>query len=398
LHLAFKNAGRMSRTGNITIESCFESASRDPIVTTRILGSNRAQRTLNLPIKPASIRRMTRHLPGWFPRPKFQRSKNRRTAHTARATVLELAKGSVWLMTTAKPTPGLKELLSSAQLPALPQSAIRLLELSQNADNGPAEFAVPIESDPGLTGQVLKFVNSSYFGFSREISSVKLAITLVGIRTIKNFSLWSAVFSLMPNPKCGPFDLKALWQDSLRRALFARAFGKLMGLKEAEDLFAGALLQDMAIPLLAKEQPAKYLKLLESRKEGETRLSDLERAEFGWTHAEAAGFMARQWSLPEEFAQLIEAHTKLDQFLAEDCKEAGKVAVALSALLPAAHDNDWYERQKFLSAFERLSGGKRPLEEIFAQIDQEFTEFAPVLKLATPGKSLTMHLTEEAAV
>ena len=78
-------------------------------------------------------------------------------------------------------------------------------------------------------------MNSSYFGFSREISSVKLAITLVGIRTIKNFALWSAVFSLMPNPKCGSLDLKNLWQDSLRRALFARAMGKALGLKEAEE-------------------------------------------------------------------------------------------------------------------------------------------------------------------
>jgi HD-like signal output (HDOD) protein len=300
-------------------------------------------------------------------------------------------------MSVAKPAPGLKELLSSAQLPALPQSAIRLLELSQNPDNGPAEFAVPIESDPGLTGQVLKFVNSSYFGFSREISSVKLAITLVGIRTIKNFSLWSAVFSLMPNPKCGPFDLKSLWQDSLRRALFSRTFGKLLGLKDAEDLFAGALLQDMAVPLLAKEQPAKYLKLLESRHDGETRLSDLERVEFGWTHAEAAGFMARQWSLPEEFAQLIEAHTKLDQFMAESSPDPGQVAVALSALLPAAHDDEWFERPKFMSAYERLSGGRKPIGEVFAQIDQEFTEFAPVLKLATPGRSLVEHLVHAAA-
>src|SRR4029434_5424766 len=102
----------------------------------------------------------------------------------------------------------LQQLLATAQLPALPQSAIRLLELSQNPDNGPAEFAVPIESDPGLTGQVLKFVNSSYFGFSREISSIKLAITLVGIRTIKNFSLWSGVLSLIPTPKFGPFHLQ----------------------------------------------------------------------------------------------------------------------------------------------------------------------------------------------
>src|SRR5215216_2915138 len=249
--------------------------------------------------------------------------------------------------------PTLKELLAGAQLPALPQSAIRLLELSQDPDNGPVEFAQPIESDPGLTGQVLKFVNSSYFGFSREISSVKLAITLVGIRTIKNFSLWSAVFSLMPNPKCGPFDLKSLWQDSLRRALFARIFGKMLGVKDAEDMFAGALLQDMAVPLLAKEQPANYLKLLEARREGETRLSDLERAEFGWTHAEAAGFMARQWSLPEEFAQLIEAHTKLDRYLTDGCKDPGQVAVALSACLPAAHDDDWFERPKFLNAYQK---------------------------------------------
>src|SRR5882724_11849334 len=198
-------------------------------------------------------------------------------------------------MSSTKPAPGLKELLSSAQLPALPQSAIRLLELSQNPDNGPAEFAVPIESDPGLTGQVLKFVNSSYFGFSREISSVKLAITLVGIRTIKNFSLWSAVFSLMPNPKCGPFDLKTLWQDSLRRALFARAFGKLLGLKDTEDLFAAALLQDMAIPILAKEIGADYQAVLVARQEGKVRLSQLEQQKFGWSHAQAAGHLARAW-------------------------------------------------------------------------------------------------------
>ena len=295
-------------------------------------------------------------------------------------------------MSQTKAAPGLKELLNNAQLPALPQSAIRLLELSQNPDNGPAEFAKPIESDPGLTGQVLKFVNSSYFGFAREISSVKLAITLVGIRTIKNFALWSAVFSLMPNPKCGPFDLKSLWQDSLRRGLFARAFGKLLGMKEAEELFASALLQDMAIPLLAKEEPQRYLKLLEARTLGEARLSELERAEFGWTHADAAGFMARKWSLPEEFAQLIEAHIKIDEFLSTGCKEPGKLAVAVSALLPANHDSQWHERARFIEAFQKLAGGKgRTIDDIFNQVDQEFADFAPVLKLPAPAKSLVQH-------
>lgn len=303
-------------------------------------------------------------------------------------------------MSNTTPNLNLQDLLQNAQLPALPQSAIRLLELSQNLDNGPAEFAAPIEADPGLTGQVLKFVNSSYFGFSREINSVKLAITLVGIRTIKNFALWSAVFSLMPNPKCGPFDLRSLWQDSLRRALFARAFGRLLGMKDGEEVFAAALLQDMAIPLLAKEIPARYVKLLEGRVDGSIRLSDLERAELGFTHADAAAFMARHWSLPEEFAKLIELHSSLDRLITEGCKDRGSLSVGLSALLPSASDANWSEKEKFTELFKTLSAGLgKSTADLLEQVDKEFNDFAPVLRLAVPAKSLISYLqTEEASV
>ena len=205
--------------------------------------------------------------------------------------------------------PNLQQLLATTQLAALPQSAIRLLELSRDPNCGPADYAAPIEVDPGMAGQVLKFVNSSYFGFARKISSVKVGISLVGVRTIENFALWNAVFSLVPNPRCGPFDLKSIWQDSLRRALFARAVAKLQGLKATEEIFTAALLQDMAVPLLAKEFPQIYVKLLEGRNDGRRRLSSLEGEAFGWTHGQAAGLLARQWNLPEEFATLIEGHS-----------------------------------------------------------------------------------------
>ncbi len=283
----------------------------------------------------------------------------------------------------------LNKILAGAQLPALPQSAIRLLELSQDPDNGPAEFATPIESDPGLTGQVLRFVNSSYFGFSREISSVKLAITLVGIRTIKNFSLWSAVFSLMPNPKCGPFDLKYLWQDSLRRALLARTLTNLLGVEEGEEAFAAALLQDMAVPLLAKELPDVYVKLLEAREDGKVRLSFLEEQVFGWTHAQAAGIMARQWNLPEDFALLVENHQAIDRWVSHADAEPAKLAVALSALLPTTADPTWTESELFEAYYQRIcpTGGPS-VHELLEQTDDGFTEFAPVLKLSNPSKSL----------
>jgi HD-like signal output (HDOD) protein len=285
-------------------------------------------------------------------------------------------------------TTNLKQLLSGVQLPALPQSAIRLLELSQDPNNGPTEFAVPIEADPGLTGQVLRFVNSSYFGFSREIASVKLAITLVGIRTIKNFALWSAVFSLMPNPRCGPFDLKSLWQDSLRRAIFSRAMGNILGMKDAEELFAAALLQDMAVPLLAKELPDAYVQLLEERSDGQVRLSTLEREKFGWDHAQAAAVLARSWSLPEQFAVLIESHNQIDTWADKSGSDPGKFSVSLSALLPSSADKLWHDRVQLEELYNRVAGNKPSLPELLEEVDKNFEEFAPVLKLATPAKSL----------
>ena len=63
------------------------------------------------------------------------------------------------------PKVDLASILNAKHLPAMSQTAIRLVELSNDPSKGPADYAVPIELDPGLTVQVLNFVNSSWFGF-----------------------------------------------------------------------------------------------------------------------------------------------------------------------------------------------------------------------------------------
>ncbi len=289
----------------------------------------------------------------------------------------------------------LDAVITAAQLPALPQTAIRLLELSQDASNGPNEFAIPLEADAGLLGQVLRFVNSSYFGFTREIASVKQALALVGVRTIKNFALWSAVFSLVPDPKFGPFDLKKLWQDSLRRAVFSRILGKSLKLPNAEDLFAAALLQDMAIPLLLKELPSHYEPLIERRGIENLRLSQLERELFGWDHADAAAALVRNWHLPEEFAVLIERHPNLDELLRANPPQQDAACVALAALLPSCQDAEWHEREAFLNGLVRLAGENcSSLSKILAETDKTYEEFAPVMKLQIPNRSLSHWFSE----
>ncbi len=292
-------------------------------------------------------------------------------------------------LATDKSNIDIDHILSNVQIPALPQTAITLLELSHDASNGPQEFARPIEADAGLMGQILRFVNSSYFGFAREIASIRQALALVGVRTIKNFALWSAVFSLVPDPKFGPFDLKKLWQDSLRRAVFARILGRQLKLDNAEELFAAALLQDMAIPLLLKELPEHYEQLIAQRADQGLRLSQLEQDTFGWDHGEVAAALVRNWRLPEEFAVLIERHAKLDELINSTPPARDAACVALGALLPSCDSDEWSERDEFLQGLKQLSSASASsLNKLIAEADTTFEEFAPMMRLPVPDRSL----------
>ena len=297
-------------------------------------------------------------------------------------------------------TVDLEAVLGSAQLPALPQSAVSILNLSQNPANGPAEFATPIEADEGLACQVLRFVNSSYFGFSGKITSVRLAITMVGVRTIKNFALWSAVFSLLPNPKYGPFDINRLWQDSLRRALFVRTLASLLELKNGDEVFSAALLQDMALPILGKAIPDAYAKLLEAQAGCGARLSELERKVFKWDHAEAGAMLAEKWNLPEHFASVIRGHVRLDQTSEEIAEYPEGYLVALSSLLPTVFEEGaWHDRGVFEEALTRLPQiDPAVLSQLFADIDMGFEELARILRVSVPEHPMASYLEPSGAV
>jgi hypothetical protein len=107
--------------------------------------------------------------------------------------------------------------------------------------------------------------------------------------------------------------------------------------------------------------------------------------------------MARQWNLPDEFVELIEGHTKLDTWLAEPETASAELAVAMSALLPTTGDPLWSECKAFEEAYEKICPAGPSIPELLDQIDQQFIEFGPVLKIPPPSKSLVDSHTEVAA-
>ena len=171
--------------------------------------------------------------------------------------------------------------------------------------------------------------------------------------------------------------------------------GKLLGMADPEEPFAAALLQDMAIPVLAAAATELYKGLLQVRAQQGVRLSDLEEEVCGWSHASVGGLLARRWHLPGQFAELIENHAAAAAWTAKYEAEPaepgskGNLVVALSAMLPAGNDPVWSECAAFEDCYQRVAPPGSPLlTAMLAQVDKDFSQFAPVLKVAVPAKSL----------
>lgn len=275
---------------------------------------------------------------------------------------------------------------------ALPQSASKILELSRDPENGPPEFAAAIASDLGLTAQILRFVNSSYFGFRSKITTIQMALSLVYGRTIKNFILWNAVFALMPDPHCGPFELRKICQDSLRRGIFAKIYGSYFPRQDPEELFLNSLFQDMALPILAQTWPSEYTEILNERKARRLRLSDLEQDRFGWNHAVAGAYLADEWGFDEPFCETIAEHIRPNFDIdIETCsdRELQHSIVALSSLLPSVIDETWEEADQFFNVYFRFLHSGMPYPDVlFSQIEAQVAELINLSQLGTVSNSL----------
>ncbi len=83
-------------------------------------------------------------------------------------------------------------------LPPLPASIVRIQELCMSNETDIDELSFVIESDPMLSANILKSVNSPLYGMSKEIASISQAVMLFGISMIRGFAAASAIKKAVP--------------------------------------------------------------------------------------------------------------------------------------------------------------------------------------------------------
>ena len=92
----------------------------------------------------------------------------------------------------------LDKVLRSPRLPSLPTIALEVIDLAEQPEVEFSDIAAAIQHDPALSSQILKTVNSAFYGQVREIGTISRALQILGLNSVKTLALG---FSLVGNLK-----------------------------------------------------------------------------------------------------------------------------------------------------------------------------------------------------
>jgi HD-like signal output (HDOD) protein len=223
----------------------------------------------------------------------------------------------------------LKEYIKN--MPSLPTSVTKVLEICNNPQASPTDLNHVISLDPVLVGRVLKLINSAYYGIGQPVTSLARAIIMLGINTVKNLALSTAVMGqLNAKKKSMGLDMEGFWRHSLCVGVSAKFLAKKRGIdtKIVEEYFTAGLLHDIGkIPLNAVLSK-QYMVTVSNADRERKPLTLAEENAFGMNHCEAGEMIASAWKLDGVIGDAIKYHHSYGEYSGDNKDILFSVAAA----------------------------------------------------------------------
>lgn len=197
-----------------------------------------------------------------------------------------------------------------------------------------------VGSDPSLAMELLKLVNSSLYNRGAKISSIERAVSVLGMRALRNLALCLAVRNCVHRRELGDFRLGRFWADSLNRAVAARMLAERTPEQPIDPMeaFTAGLLQDLGVLALVKRDPSRAAEWMEFVDGLPDERREQEFALFGQRHDDLSKQLVEVWGLPAELGIPMVFHHRPEDApaaLAPRCRLA-RQAEALGAVLSAS--------------------------------------------------------------
>jgi len=204
----------------------------------------------------------------------------------------------------------LEKILSCPTLPSLPAVAMRVVELTAQADVSMKELAATIENDQALSAKVLRTVNSSFYAVRTRCSTISKALVLLGLGPVKTLALGFSLVHAVSENADSTFDYQSYWRRALFTGVSAKCIAEAARLKCAEEVFLGGLLQDVGMIAMLRALSNNYLDIVAQTGGDHRKLVRAELAALDLQHPEIGAMMARRWKFPDELVLPIRYHER----------------------------------------------------------------------------------------
>lgn len=199
-----------------------------------------------------------------------------------------------------------KLLLQINDVPTLPQSVLRVMQMTEDPLCSASDLAQVLQADPAMATKILKLANSAFYGFRQQITNIPQAVTLLGFATLKNALLAAAVFDVFRVAATG-FDLPALWKHSVATATAAKMIAKRARFPHAEKAFTAGLMHDVGKIMIARYLPSGLSVIVGLTKEG-LSMYDAEQQVLGLAHPAIGAWVMGRWALPTTLVEAVQFH------------------------------------------------------------------------------------------
>lgn len=197
------------------------------------------------------------------------------------------------------------------KMPAFPKSVQRVMELTRDINCSPKELVMVIEKDPVMTMKLLRIINSAYYSFPKQITSVNQSVVYLGLNTVKNMALSFAAMGSLPQANEAGFDFQSYLVHSLTTASLARTLCNKYGGPDdpnPADCHIAGLLHDFGKVVFAQFLPAEFKEALKLSRDRSISMHAAEREIIGADHTVVGGMLMEKWQLSKDLTDNIRNH------------------------------------------------------------------------------------------
>lgn len=192
-------------------------------------------------------------------------------------------------------------------LPSLPDVLINIQKAMQSPGMSMETMANMIRNDPALVAQILKVVNSAYYGLPITVSDVKLGLAYLGINEVYRIVLSLSVINTLVGSDKDEF--MEIWSHSLFTAFCAKHLArKYKPQLNTENLWTAALLHDIGKLVYLKFFPEHYRALKKYTVDNQGLFAEAEQ-HYNFPTANYLGsLLCDRWRLPELIKLACQKH------------------------------------------------------------------------------------------